>query len=395
MIRLSAVVLYAAVVARPPDDAPFGTEQAVLERRAATASIGEIRDAVMAAQNDIRSLRAVFRLRGDKDDLRYELREVIAAKGVSRYLRVRRFFENKWVQALEDYDSFYDGIHFTTYGPVQHNYEVTKRFAVEPNTEKIRGHGFWDALGWWPEDDSSPPPSYGGRTYFIRHILADPNCRVADTQELIDERWCHLVEVPGAWRLWIDVPRAVLLRRECFVGPESRLLSRCELRDYKEVSDGIELPFLMVRAIPAGGVTGIFTVDEYHVNDVSDDLFRFRPPPGTLIVDRDTDKWHQVPGGLECLDDICDQVVRWSAGPSRGQDKSLASRAHIVFGMVLAAVAGAVCVILARALLLGSLHGTDGLRKGLAAPSSFRKRVAPTVARVKARSKRGGCNPRP
>ena len=44
---------------------------------------------------------------------------------------------------------------------------------------------------------------------------------------------------------------------------------------------------------------------KYEVNSVSDEMFSFTPVPGTLIVDRDTDTFRQVPGGKDYLQELC------------------------------------------------------------------------------------------
>lgn len=145
------------------------------------------------------------------------------------------------------------------------------------------------------------------RTQSIKHILSDGAARVLPDQERIDGRWCHVVDVPGAYRVWVALPEGDILRRDCFVGPAARLLSRCELKDYRNVASVVRLPWLLTRTIPVADVRAIFSVRNYAINSVRDEQFSFTPPAGTLVKDRDTDEAYQVPGGLRHLDEICDR----------------------------------------------------------------------------------------
>lgn len=124
----------------------------------AEAGLDEVRSVISKVQGRIRSIKVEMCLR-EAGKAGHELHEILAAKGRGRFISVRRFFNGSYLAALEDYDCFYDGEVVNVYGPVQHYCDTSKRFAVEPFTDKIRAHGFWDALGWWPPDDDSTPPS--------------------------------------------------------------------------------------------------------------------------------------------------------------------------------------------------------------------------------------------
>jgi len=60
--------------------------------------------------------------------------------------------------------------------------------------------------------------------------------------------------------------------------------------------------------------------------------------PGTLVYDRDTDTFHQVPGGLDFLNDVCERVKRISRAPPT---KRRTAQARVV-QMLAAVVCGAV-----------------------------------------------------
>jgi len=62
------------------------------------------------------------------------------------------------------------------------------------------------------------------------------------------------------------------------------------------------------------GLESVFRIDRYEVNNVPDEMFTHQPGPGTLVLDRDTDLYHQVPGGLEHLEVICERVMQSARG---------------------------------------------------------------------------------
>jgi hypothetical protein len=60
------------------------------------------------------------------------------------------------------------------------------------------------------------------------------------------------------------------------------------------------------------------SIRRLEVNKVPDDLFRFAPPPGTLVQNRDTREVSQVPGGLSFLDDVVATARRDAEGTPAG-----------------------------------------------------------------------------
>jgi hypothetical protein len=141
-------------------------------------------------------------------------------------------------------------------------------------------------------------------------VLKQQECRLAPSLESIDGIACHVVEVPGMEKLWIDASRGVLVRRECYTGgPEATPQATYQLSAFREVEPHVWLPFRMQRKLFADQLETDIRVVRYEVNRVRDTQFSYTPGPGTLVVDRDTDEWYQVPGGLEVWDQMCTESI--------------------------------------------------------------------------------------
>ncbi|HVC93382.1 MAG TPA: hypothetical protein VND64_06805 [Pirellulales bacterium] len=288
-----------------------------MDHPCATMSIDDVRCAVAAAHARIESLLAeyVTRPEGNGAPERH-LRGVVAAKGQARYVALSHVLEGRVGDDPNEFTSFYDGTWWNVYFPYRRRYEVSRRFAVHPHTAKARAHPFLEWLSWWPPDDDSERPRFpnlGDRSYFLRDVLASDGIRVLPLQERIAGRPCHVVELPACDRLWIDGARGTLVRREFLSGGDApRLIAQYELSEYRMEGKGAWLPHRLRRTTSPNARTVTYEVVRYEVNRVSDELFGLDPPPGAIVYDRDTDLWHQVPGGLAYLDEIASRAKQFS-----------------------------------------------------------------------------------
>src|SRR5262249_22669872 len=140
--------------------------------------------------------------------------------------------------------------------------------------------------------------------------LAQKEYRVHPRQEQVAGAWCHVVEFPGVDKLWVDPAIGFAVRRrEGSAGNPPALVARYELSDYRETAPGVWLPWKLRRVNykirppstqgdPLPEADSVATVARVEVNQVDSDLFRFTPPPGTLVQDRDAGEMSQIPGGL-------------------------------------------------------------------------------------------------
>jgi hypothetical protein len=139
-------------------------------------------------------------------------------------------------------------------------------------------------------------------------------------QELVDGRWCHVLENEGVERLWIDIEHGcALLARETDNGTPPVLMQRLEAGGHREVAPGVWLPSWLRntqykwRALTEAGrkqkvLDALHLIVEARANDVDDGLFEFRPLPGALDRSRATAPVQTRPGGLDHLENL----VAWA-----------------------------------------------------------------------------------
>jgi len=178
------------------------------------------------------------------------------------------------------------------------------------------------ALGWW-QFDKRPPPAMLGDVYSVFPAIARTPRYVANPrQELVHGRWCHILENPGRDKLWLDCQRnCAILARELFDVQTGLLAERIESNGHWEVQPGTWAPsefrnrLVDPTATPPNGANGVKTVDsvlkvlQVRLNDqVSDDLFRFEPLPGSIELDEDGQLKQELPGSA----DYMESVVGWT-----------------------------------------------------------------------------------
>ena len=279
-------------------DAASSAQDGSTPRRAATATIEEVRQAIHDHDARLVSLKAEFRSwhRANLGTARHE-HYVIAARDGRRF---HHLWHGEYADPEDDpraYIQLLDGVEWNVYNTYFRRYDVSKTLAHRPYTDKILFHPFFESLGWWPPGEEEPSRR-AGRRIFLGDLIDDERCRVMG-QELVEGAWCHVVEVEGSDRVWVDCTRGVVPRRTFLDArgdhPE---VARYESSDFREVAPGLFLPYRLRRTQPGHDLDFITVVDRYDVNGVKDDPFRIDVGPGTLIYDRDTDTFGQVPGGF-------------------------------------------------------------------------------------------------
>jgi hypothetical protein len=276
----------------------------------ATASLMDICATAEATRQKLRSLRIEYKgtiaARGKSQD-RTGTTRTVAAKGQCRYVTTAKSIGDTVI--YDDYQiahSFYDGRSWNAFFPFNRFYETSRRFADPEHTLKVRGEAYLECLAWWPPDDTSEPPTLDGRRFFLHEVLKKEPCRVLAEQEWIDGRWCHVIEVPGYDRIWLD-KSGLVVQRYCYQGDERRPIMRYELSDFRSVAPNIQLPYSVRRVQYSVRDWDVLYDMHYRVihceaNSVPESQFSFTPGPGTIIYDRDTDTVTQVPGGLDLIE---------------------------------------------------------------------------------------------
>jgi hypothetical protein len=287
---------------------------------------GQIRAALAEAQAKIRSLRVVYRSY-DYDQGKYP-------KGtyLHREIEARAPYDLRHVSAHG-----YDGLDWRD-DPLQQHAYVTKGHAInefpinrvfaENDARPEEGlpgslpqEPFFLATGIWPHSGWRPPRAEG-RAFVLREVAAEPEYRVVrPVQELVDRRWCHVLERPGLDRLWLDVERGcALLARESSLKVGGPLVDRIELGEHRQVADGVWLPGWIrniqfdFNAPTEEGRRRAYqdarlVIIEAQANREADPL-TFRARPGELRGAAEGAPTQVLPGGQDHLDDVARWLVR-------------------------------------------------------------------------------------
>ena len=208
---------------------------------------------------------------------------------------------------------------FDTYYVFGHRYETTRLAATPRYTFKVRAYAFFDASrggrrGMPPSrQDLKKGACSSKRSWRTRSAGCGPIRSVLTGARATWSRSRALTSF-GSTRM-----RGALLKRERFSGGDRpELIARYYLGSYRDVRGGIWLPYTIHRVLEATSLDTLYEVQKYEVNSVPDELFSFTPVPGTLIVDRDTDTFRQVPGGTDYLQELCARANSISGGAARG-----------------------------------------------------------------------------
>jgi len=323
-----------------------GRGEQALPRQPALETIDQIRRLMHDRRDHLVSIKVEFRSWHQQNlgTARHE-RSVVAAKGGRRYALL---WHGEFSHPEEDpraYIQLLDGENWNVLNTYFREYDVSRKFAVRSYTDKILFHPVFESLGWWPPDDTNPPARQDGRRFFADDVVDDERCRVVG-RELIDGRWCHVVEVANSDRLWIDCARGVVICQKRYAsGGDHAEITAMEASDLREVSPGFFLPYRMRRIQRARNLDVTTVIDSYSINEVVDSQFQIEVTPGTLIYDRDTDTYRQVPGGFE----VMDRVVRWVKANVQASERSANFNANQVAVMGLGGIAAGVAAAWAQA----------------------------------------------
>jgi len=149
---------------------------------------------------------------------------------------------------------------------------------------------------------------------FSEIAFSDTPSNVRSEQELVNDRWCHVLERGGFDCLWIDSERhGTLVARETCSRLNGALAQRIELGDFKEAANGIWMPY-SIRNIHFDFLSSsdsgrqrqvknaLLQLVSVSVNDVPDSVFTFEPSPGSLHVRDDGTFSQQTAGGVDHID---------------------------------------------------------------------------------------------
>ena len=178
----------------------------------------------------------------------------------------------------------------------------------------LPGDLFFRTTGIWPFD-GRPAPRFLGRPCMLRDIAgAKEDPVVRPRQELVDGRWCHVLEWPRNESLWVDTERGfVLLAARCSSASGARWASGLS---WGGTARSRPVLAAQLDPQPPTGLRGTDQegrrrrlIDARHeilradVGPVDDRTFVFRPRPGSLKM-TGVEAIQAHPGGLDHLDDV-------------------------------------------------------------------------------------------
>lgn len=192
----------------------------------------------------------------------------------------------------------------------------------------------------WPV--SEVPLSEQDHTY-LPASLATKAPALAPAVQQRSGRACHVVEVPGLDKLWIDTERGfALVRREIHYSTGGPLRQVTDASDWQQVGTGTWFPKRIVREYycppdrPADKVNTVATrvtlSVSYTTNEIDDDAFTLKFKPGTMVADAVNNAIVRTPkSGLNPLDESVETAIRLEP---QDESPSKATLVLVLFGLL-------------------------------------------------------------
>lgn len=228
--------------------------------------------------------------------------------------------------------------------PLRRIYVEGRRASTKTFRECVEGEAFFVVTGLWPPE-ARPAPRPFGRAHVLCEVAqSTDHAHVRPYQEMRGGRSCHVLEMPGADSLWLDMERgACLMARDIFDVTTGRPIMHIELDRHIEVARGLWLP-RRIRSIQYdfGAPTeeqsrrkvtdAVMDVESIGVNDIERSVFDFRPAAGSLSRNADvpdSELAQAEPGGLDYLDELVDWIERHHAPPKPPFDRRYANYGYV------------------------------------------------------------------
>lgn len=324
-------------------------------------TLAEIRREVLAVHDRIDSVDCTYRVSGAPvapgEPARYSRHRVVQ-KGRLRFAENVHFTAStppdldlnhtRQYFTVETFDCFYVQSRF---------FETSARHARGSSPWKLRIDPYLTLAGWWPKDDDAPPDNPRETPFRpLRTLLAQEGCWLEPLTDTVDGHACVVVSRAKADRVWLDPTLCYAIRRREVLHPATgQVAAAIRCREFQEhpLAEGCRVWFPLridvVRpaATPGGhgpnregddplssGTT--LQAEALHFNGVADEAFRFVPPPGTLIQDRDTGQFSLTPGGMDLLDHSVSLAERLLDAGQRA--RTPARSLHVIAAAVLVAL---------------------------------------------------------
>jgi hypothetical protein len=340
-------------------------------RPKASLSAKQLREGLLQRHQSVRSVYAYYRADDTyKGDRRFPpgsyLVNIVAAKAPYQFFHVFAHGHDTldWRDDRRQQTTYVTADKTATQKSVDRTYTTRPIKPTDPLPGTMPWEFYFAATGLWPTD-GRPTAKLNGRPYMLLDIATNEDFReVRAEQDLCDGRWCHVLECPGYMRLWIDAGRGfVLMARETINTTNGALIERIESLDHREFRPGVWLPtrfhnLQYDHKAKDPAARGRKTLDSYlhvrqtRVNDVEDELFEYKPPPGAIRLGAEAMPPQTATGGLDLVDDLARWIEVYQLTEAGKNPAARAGGAFRVNGLWVAATVVVVLVSLCEAALL-------------------------------------------
>jgi hypothetical protein len=328
LVALSLGLLCApAAIAVAMDDSHRSSNVQSIDEQQSPASdasrerLASIRNHVLAIQSAVESLQVEYELADEQVQGGLRSKHCVSAMGRKRVAENVHF--STQIPAELDLNTtrmFFTGSTFDVFYLKTRYFETSRGNAATGIPWKLRVDVYLSIAGWWPKGDDDPPASMARCPFTpLCALLADASAVISPESDLVDDVPCVLVTRPQRDRVWLDPTMGYAIRqRELLDARSGEPINRVGCSQFHNYRLGGDLELWLPHRIKIIAFTPqnklathedgssdavSITVNDVRVNQADDRDFVFVPPPGTLIQNRDTGNFFQVPGGQELLDD--------------------------------------------------------------------------------------------
>lgn len=339
----------------------FSTGRLAADAPLATLAAGELRDALKQSQEKVQSLYVIYESDDYDDDTLpkgYMLHRVVACRAPDQLFH----WTSHGHASLPWRDDSGQQIARIKNGVVRNEYPINRSFYESsldlvkdglPGT--LRNEFLFGGVGFWYLPGIKPPRLNDVEPFVLSEIAASVSYdTVRPELELVDGRWCHVLERVAKDALWLDVDHGcALLAREAVDPASGYLGQRLELGGHSEIVNGIWFP-KWIRNIryDSGASTSdkrariwkdaTHDILEVRINEIDDTIFDWEPPAGALRVFDGVPSIQVSAGGIEHLDNVAGWIRRTNDIVTAGAPPN--HQWSLYFGVVIVTIVCVECV---------------------------------------------------
>jgi hypothetical protein len=273
---------------------------------------------ILPVHNLVEALAVEYRLTIASPVQRSSVHKFYAAKSLRRRDNFHLAPNGSLPDLNENFQFYAPGV-LSVFDVNRRLYEVSRRPVIQDLSWKVRCDLMLLLSGWWPESDDEPPPERdSGAVMHLRHVLSSPAYAVAQVGESTNGTSCVVIQSSnGRDILWLDPQFNYAIRQRQWLNrPDGDVIFRQDVSEFANVrvrNGLVERDFWFPKQIavmrrdrqgsPASEQRMDVNIISWRVNSQPEKEIAFNPPPGTVIVDRDTGDMNHVPGGMSLIED--------------------------------------------------------------------------------------------